>query len=160
MCTAFAITEENSVELAWLIEAHHEAFVKLYGKERVTPKMHFMVHLATQLKRYTNCTCYNDNHSNNLCRFGPHRNTSCMRFEAKNSQMKGYLHGNYKNVPFSVATRHQEWLCAQLLSSTSFFTVGDQYSGKIIITYSYIIIYIQVILTHHRKDNQHPRKCS
>ena len=61
MCTAFAITEENSVELAWLIEAHHEAFVKLYGKERVTPKMHFMVHLATQLKRYTNCTCYNDN---------------------------------------------------------------------------------------------------
>ena len=27
MCTAFAITEENSVELAWLIEAHHEAFV-------------------------------------------------------------------------------------------------------------------------------------
>ena len=39
MCTAFAITEENSVELAWLIEAHHEALVKLYGKERVTPKM-------------------------------------------------------------------------------------------------------------------------
>lgn len=53
ICTAFSLREEHSEELAWLIEAHHELYITLYGKEKATPKFHFMVHLASQIKRYT-----------------------------------------------------------------------------------------------------------
>ena len=66
-------------------------------------------------------------------RFGPLRYTWCTRFEGKNSQAKSYLHGNFKNVPFSVATRHQEWLCSVLLAApgekSQYLTLGDSYSG-------------------------------
>lgn len=51
LSTAFVIAEEHTSELAWLIEAHHEAFTILYGAQAVTPKMHFMVHLPSQMKR-------------------------------------------------------------------------------------------------------------
>lgn len=50
--TALAVSVEHSQEMAWLIDAHHELFVKLYGKEAITPKMHFMVHLPKQMLRY------------------------------------------------------------------------------------------------------------
>ena len=46
--TAFAVTEEHVVNLEWLIQAHHELFVKLYMKEAMTPKIHFVVHLPSQ----------------------------------------------------------------------------------------------------------------
>ena len=52
ICTAFAVTEEHVVKLEWLIQAHHELFVKLYGKEAMTPKFHFAVHLPSQMRRY------------------------------------------------------------------------------------------------------------
>lgn len=138
MATAFSFTEENIGELAWLVEAHQESFIGLYGAASVTPKMHFMLHLPSQIKRFCTCMCVcihlntyilnNYSTTYTIHRFGPLRQMWCMRFEGKNKQMKSYLHGNFKNVPFSVATRHQEWLCAQLMTK-QFLTLGDCYSG-------------------------------
>lgn len=74
-----------------------------------------------------------------------------MRFEGKNSEIKGFIHGNYKNVPYSVANRHQERLCSMLLASpgetAQFLSTGDRFSGTII-TELYLINnnYIVIIL--------------
>ena len=44
-----------------------------------------------------------------------------MRMEAKHSYFKSIAHlGNYRNVPYSVARRHQRFLCANLHGN--FFT--------------------------------------
>lgn len=45
--TAFAVTQEHSPELAWLVEAHHEMFCK----DTITPKMHILIHLPKQILR-------------------------------------------------------------------------------------------------------------
>lgn len=49
-------------------------------------------------------------------RFGPLRHQWCMRFEEKNHSMKMMVGLNFKNVPKSVAVRHQYYMCLQLLS--------------------------------------------
>ncbi len=53
-----------------------------------------------------------------------------MRFEAKNHFIKMLVGLNFKNVPKSVALRHQYYMCLQLLSSsgssTNFLYKGDE----------------------------------
>ena len=54
-----------------------------------------------------------------LCcyRTGPLIGTWCMRMEGKNSYFKRAAQtSNFKNVPYSVAKRHQRLLCSYLLS--------------------------------------------
>lgn len=54
-------------------------------------------------------------HVYNLHRTGPLINTFCMRMEAKNSTCKQIaMTSNFKNVPYSVAIRHQHLMCAYL----------------------------------------------
>ena len=54
-------------------------------------------------------------------RTGPLLNTWCMRMEGKNSVCKNAAHtSNYKNVPYTVAKRHQHLLCAYLQSGAFF----------------------------------------
>lgn len=52
-----------------------------------------------------------------------------MRFEAKNHQIKRLVGLNFKNVPKTVATRHQLNMCLNLLAppgvATSFLYKGD-----------------------------------
>ena len=43
-------------------------------------------------------------------RFGPLRYTWCMRFESKNKQIKEFTSGCFKNVPLSIAQRHQQMM--------------------------------------------------
>ena len=47
-------------------------------------------------------------------RFGPLRNQWCMRYESKNGQIKKFLSSCFKNVPLTVATYHQQWMCYHL----------------------------------------------
>ena len=55
------------------------------------------------------------------CRTGPLITTWCMRMEAKNSYMKRAAQSsNFKNVPYTVAKRHQRLLCAYLQSGNFF----------------------------------------
>ena len=68
------------------------------------------------------------------CRFGPLRQQWCMRFESKNAQMKSFISKCFKNVPLTVATHHQHWLCYHLYSNpnsdfTPFLYEGDQVSS-------------------------------
>ena len=57
-----------------------------------------------------------------------------MRMEAKNSTCKQIaLSSNFKNVPYSVARRHQRLLCAHLQSSTFFDTKPECGPGMYII---------------------------
>ena len=57
-----------------------------------------------------------------LCRMGPLTSTWCLRMEAKNSCFKKIAQiGNFQNIAFSVAKRHQRLACAYL-QSANFFT--------------------------------------
>ena len=98
-----------------LIEDHHERFLVLYPGHMV-PKFHFLVHLPDI-----------------ICRFGPPRSYWCMRFEAKNRFFKDVVHGNFKNIPYTLASEHQLWLCHQLQSSKNkdnFLYKGDEVKGE------------------------------
>ena len=55
------------------------------------------------------------------CRTGPLIGTWCMRMEGKNSVSKQAAQtSNFKNVPYTVAKRHQRLLCAHLQSEEFF----------------------------------------
>lgn len=63
-----------------------------------------------------------------LYSIGPLINAWCMRMEAKNSYFKRVAQiGNFKNLPLSVAKRHQRLLCGFLQGR--FFTYDDLESG-------------------------------
>ena len=69
--------------------------------------------------------------SSHTCRFGPLRNTWCMRFESKNKEMKHYVTNCYKNIPYSVSVRHQQSLCYLLAvrpgqNTSNFLYAGDE----------------------------------
>ena len=66
--------------------------------------------------------------SNVLIRFGPLRHTWCMRFEAKNKEIKGYVSNCTKNVPLTVSIKHQLSLSFHL-AKDSFFYAGDEVLG-------------------------------
>ena len=63
-----------------------------------------------------------------IFRLGPLITCWCMRMEAKNSYFKRVAQiGNYRNVPYSVSSRHQRLLCAYLQGP--FFTYEDMECG-------------------------------
>ena len=64
-------------------------------------------------------------------RFGPLRHQWCMRLEGKNAYIKGLVGKNFKNLAYSIAQRHQNYMCLHLLSapgvkSTNFLYKGDE----------------------------------
>ena len=84
-----------------LIEEHHHSLISLYTEAAVTPKFHFLLHYPDQ-----------------ILNVGPMVRTWNMRNEAKLNIFKqaGRL-GNFKNITFSVANRHQHLLCYELSSA-------------------------------------------
>ena len=104
---------------------------------------------------FVDISCLND-YCIMYCRFGPLRHQWCMRFEAKNHYIKRLVGLNFKNVPKSVATRHQYYMCLRQLSppgtSTNFLYIGDKI-GKgitvhvhVVYLYTYMYMYIHIIL--------------
>lgn len=77
-------------------------------------------------------------------RFGPLVRFGTMRFEAKHSHFKSlsYLMGNFTNLPYSLAMRHQQLQCYE--KSTGFkashLTVGP---GKLMV---FFVSYNQSVL--------------
>lgn len=137
LCTARAMNQSHAGYLAALIHDHHLQFKRCYPGASITPKMHYMVHFPQQIMRYgiTERSLSADLHL--VCRTGPLINTWCMRMEAKNSELKqSALKGNYKNVPFTVAKRHQHLLCANLQSSVYFDTQPEFGPGEYIYIYT------------------------
>lgn len=84
----------TSAELTQLIFDHHHAFARLYPKVSIIPKMHYMVHLPSQMIKY-----------------GPLRNQWCMRFEGKHSYFKTKNFKCFKNLPKTLCLKHQKFMC-------------------------------------------------
>ena len=99
-------SESLCSSLKILIKEHHTKFVGLYGIETCIPKMHFLLHYPDQIQAV-----------------GPMVRTWTTRHEAKLNFFKQASHlANFKNVSFSLANRHQRWMCY------------EQASGKLIDT--------------------------
>ena len=117
--------------LTELIKDHHEQFLVLYPG-RMVPKYHFLVHFPDI-----------------IFRFGPPRSYWCMRFEAKNRFFKDVIHGNFKNIPYTLAFEHQLWLCHQLYSAKkkeTFLYIGDEVKGDITVNFRTSALYTTLLM--------------
>jgi len=94
MCTSPVATESTMFSLEVTVARHNKSFHTLYPEFASIPKLHYLVHLPQQIRR-----------------FGPARNHWCMRMEAKNAFFKRKKLRNTKNVPKSVSFDHQMWSC-------------------------------------------------
>ena len=117
LCTSPCATIHTATELRYLIMEHHKCFQMEYPMAKFTPKMHYMLHLPDQ-----------------ILLFGPARLHWCMRFEAKHAQFTSIKWRNFRNLPKSLITKHQKWLCSQMLSPTgnmcqNYLYEGDTVSG-------------------------------
>lgn len=71
-------------------------------------------------------------------------NTWCMRMEAKNGYFKQILRiGNFKNLPFSVAHRHQRLLCANL--QDKFFLYDHLECGPCKFNFNHVYAYMYIV---------------
>lgn len=101
--------------LSLLVEEYLCTFQEIYPEKTLIPKQHYMIHYASQIER-----------------FGPLILSWTMRQESKLSFVKRVSRsGNYKNVPQTVARRHQFWFCHQLqLNSNNILTPQLEVSPK------------------------------
>ena len=115
LCTSPYASQDSAGQLQQLIMEHHEEFMMLYPHSSITPKMHFLVHMVNQ-----------------VIQFGPLRHQWCLRFEAKHGLFKKFSWKCFKNLPKSMAEKHQRWMSYQILGesdtnvkSTCFLYAGD-----------------------------------
>jgi len=89
--------------LQCLITEHHEIYIRLFGNTLKT-KHHNMLHYPRL-----------------MLRIGPLVNIWCMRFEAKHkeSKMESHIITSRKNLPFTLAMKHQLKLNDRLLNEIS-----------------------------------------
>ena len=84
--------------LRLLVTERLQLLKELYPLQTIKPKMHYMVHYASQVEKY-----------------GPLLHSWTMRHEAKLSFIKrSSRRGNFKNILKTVVKHHQQWLCYQL----------------------------------------------
>ncbi|XP_065888107.1 uncharacterized protein [Dysidea avara] len=90
------LTSAKADYIAAATEDFLSDFVDLYPHRRLIPKMHYMIHLSTWIKRA-----------------GPLCNIWCMRYEAKHSYFKriSQVCRNFKNVAKTLADHHQQYMC-------------------------------------------------
>ena len=104
-----------------LLKEHHKCFCEFYPSAPVIPKMHYMLHLPEWMKRYVECLC--DKYISLMQhRFGPPSRFWCMRFEAKHGYFKNLTRviRNFKNIPKTLAERHQARMCYELSQPNPF----------------------------------------
>ena len=103
LVTSPTVTVKTQIILSTLIVRHNSNFLELYPNESFLPKMHYLVHLSTQMRE-----------------FGPLQNRWCLRMESKNGFFKKRKLRNTKTVAKSLSMYHQQWMCEQLNDSTAF----------------------------------------
>lgn len=121
ICFAHKVTFSSIINLKRLIKEHLTLFKSVYPDARILPKQHYLVHLPTQIMM-----------------FGPLIRSWCMRFEGKHSYFKNMARTikNFKNLPLSLAKRHQSMESAASLqiddesSITCSLLSGDIVFGK------------------------------
>ncbi|XP_068704496.1 uncharacterized protein [Montipora foliosa] len=102
ICFAQEVSFSSVINLKRLIKEHLTSFKNVYPNARILPKQHYLVHLPTQVML-----------------FGPLIRSWCMRFEAKHLYFKNMARTikNFKNLPLSLAKRHQSLECASSIQS-------------------------------------------
>uniref|UniRef100_A0A1X7VGD3 DUF4218 domain-containing protein n=1 Tax=Amphimedon queenslandica TaxID=400682 RepID=A0A1X7VGD3_AMPQE len=99
------IIHEVPPYLRVLIEEHHSLFVELYPNESFIPKLHYLIHYPKQIEEQR-----------------PIVRAWIMRYKGKLKYFKGVSgSGNFKNITYTLAKRHQKWL-AYHLQTRSMFT--------------------------------------
>ena len=98
----------------------------IYTHASITMKMHSMVHMPRLILEYVLAIYVYSAYLILKCRFGPLINHWTTRFEAKHKYFKHYANimGNFKNVCYSLAMRHQLKQCYNSLNTHSL--PGDQ----------------------------------
>ena len=113
LATCPLVTSDTVANLRQLVATHNLVFAACYPKSTITPKMHYLVHLPDQ-----------------MLKFGPLQNQWCMRFEAKHAFFTSLKLKCFKNLPKSLAAKHQLWMCSKQLgalgaANNNFLYVGD-----------------------------------
>ena len=109
-----------------LISDHHYKFQELYPHASITLKMHSMIHMPRLMLEYVTmshlCTIYVHSYICTYFRFGPLINHWTTRFEAKHKYFKCLPHvmGNFTNICYSLALRHQLHQCYLTLNTHTF----------------------------------------
>lgn len=104
----------TAVLLADMIEDYCTQMVILYPHDSLKPKSHFLLHLPSAIRE-----------------FGPLKNHSTMRFEGKHGFFKTQKCTNFRNLPKTLAYRHQLHLGYLMTRSDgtltdTFFNQGDE----------------------------------
>lgn len=104
------ISADFAAYVSTLINDHHEEFCKLYSDHSIIPKMHFLVHMPRLMIQY-----------------GPLVRHWTIRFEAKHSYFKQLSQsmGNFINLPYSLAMRHQQYQCYLNMNTQEMFGWSD-----------------------------------
>ncbi|XP_028407455.1 uncharacterized protein LOC114530067 [Dendronephthya gigantea] len=105
ICLSPVVSQEQIAYLQVLIEEHHSEFCHLYPESSIIPKMHFMIHMPSV-----------------MLSLGPLARSWCMRYEAKHHYFKklSTIIGNFTNLPYTLAMRHQQWISYKLNSSGNY----------------------------------------
>ena len=98
-CMDIIFSPSNTIEetyyLKHLIRDHHEMYAETLGAQ-LKPKHHFMLHYPKAIRE-----------------IGPLVQFWAMRFEGKHQYFKqiGHVNCNFRNIPLSLASKHQMQLC-------------------------------------------------
>ena len=129
---ATKLNEDHLGILQDLIMDHHHCFISLYPDHSVIPKQHYLIHTPRLFYKYSFVDIIIvDIMQLYSHRYGPLVNYWTMRFESKHKYFKGLTNviGNFINLPYTLAMRHQFFQCFLRLnnsqsSSYSFIEMG------------------------------------
>ena len=106
IAAAWSVSSSTIDYLTVIIEEHHQLFKKLYPDVNIIPKMHYMVHYPSQIRK-----------------FGPLIYSWIIRYESKLRVLKrASRHGNFKNICKTVAKKHQHLLRYYLNKQQNFLS--------------------------------------
>ena len=110
--TSTYCSNDTIIFLQTLIAEYLTNFKFLYPKASFIPKMHYMIHLPSQMRAY-----------------GPLRHQWCMRFEGKNGYLSNKKYKNFKNLPLTLAKRYQLHIAYNQFGSEQGRSLNYLYSG-------------------------------
>ena len=102
-----------------IIEQHNFCFKHLYPDSSMIPKLHYILHIAEWILKYTRMHNYKLlPMSCSQHRIGPLGRHWCMRYEAKHAYFKKLARNayNFRNIAKTLAKRHQRLMCYYLNS--------------------------------------------
>lgn len=115
LCFAPYVNMDSCGEMKTLIEMFGNDWVALYPGVAPKPKLHYLIHMVEQVKN-----------------FGSLRGVSALRFEGKHSWFKDQRLRNFKNIPFSLAHKHQTYMAHILMNMDGTLSQNFIYSGDLI----------------------------